>query len=687
MSVDQDSREPNHTSTEGTSPSASGPAGSLFEGQVGAFFLLSLLVRAEPRGLPGTIIERVEFQRASEGHPLDDVIVHAHNAQGKPAVLEVQVKRGLTFAPSDSIFRSVVGQILQASRKAEFLNSRYELAIAISRTSHKIDGPYQDVLTWARELGDAATFINRINRPGSASDSMRTFVNTFRSHLREEGVAHEDEFVWQLLRRLQILVFDFTANGSVSEVLARELCVRTLHSDDLSRAGELWAFLTELTMNIAASGGDRTRDSLRQDLQQTFRLAGDQYTFSARIALAEASRNALADIVDQVGGAKLTRHERIGSVRAALDSGRYLEIRGDAGVGKSGILKHFAQQASGESQVIVLSPGRTVKRGWLAMRGVLGFDGTAHELLSDLAANGGSVLFLDNLDFFDHEERLTAIDLFRETAKISGMSVIATARRDFGVAEPSWLPADVIAQLGRAEPVIVDELSQAETEELRNAAPQLTALLADNHPARQVARNLFRLSRLASLPCDAQTVSTEVEMAEQWWQTADGPKDDNHRDRTRVLRALAEQSLTSAGPLDASSLPTMALGALVTSQTLRDLGNDQVTFCHDVLRDWAIANFLSADPVLVDNLPLSQSAPVGLTRGVELAARMTIEHTEDITSWKPFTDVLSKEGNHSSWRRSALLALVRSEIGEKLLVRASGYLLAKACCKTQSPTP
>ncbi|MGD0404360.1 MAG: hypothetical protein ABSB66_14310 [Candidatus Acidiferrales bacterium] len=200
--------------TDGTSPAASGPAGSLFEGRVGAFYLLSLLVRAEPRGLPGTIIDRVEFQRASEGHPLDDVIVHAHDAHGKPAVLEIQVKKGITFAPSDPIFLAVVGQIIKASRKPEFLNSHYELAIAISKTSHKIDGAYQDVLTWARESGDAATFINRINRPGSANDAMRTFVNTFRSNLCEEGAAHDDQSVWQLLSRLNCCLEHGPAFGS-----------------------------------------------------------------------------------------------------------------------------------------------------------------------------------------------------------------------------------------------------------------------------------------------------------------------------------------------------------------------------------------------------------------------------------------------------------------------------------------
>ena len=286
--------------TQGTSPAASGPAGPHFEGQVGAFYLLSLLARAEPRGLPGTTIDRVEFQRAAEGHPLDDVIVQAHDAQGKPAVLEIQVKRSMTFAPSDPVFREVVEQIAKVLGKPEFSNARYELGIAISRTSQKIDGAYQDVLTWARQLGDAGTFMNRINRPGSANDDMRGFVKTFRSHLCEAGVPHEDETVWQILRRLQIFVFDYTALGSVSEELAKERAVRTLHADDASRAAELWSVLAELSLEIASSGGDRTRDRLLEDLRQkSFRLAADRHNLSARTALAEASRNALADISDR----------------------------------------------------------------------------------------------------------------------------------------------------------------------------------------------------------------------------------------------------------------------------------------------------------------------------------------------------------------------------------------------------
>jgi hypothetical protein len=358
-----------------TSPASSGPAGSLFEGQVGAHYLLSLLTGAEPRGLPGTTIDCVKLQRAAEGHPLDDIVVHAHDARGNPAVLEIQVKRSITFTPSDPVFRSVVAQIAEASLNPDFPATRYELAIAIARTSHKIDGAYQDVLTWARQLLSTATFFDRIERPGSANDDMRRFVQTFRSNLRDAGIADDDETVWRLLGRLQILVFDFTAQGSASEELAKERAVHALHPGQTPLAGTLWTTLIELALEIATSGGERNRQGLIGELtQRSFRMAADRRHFSARATIAEASRAALADIGDRVGNVTLTRPERVAAVHAALDQARYVEIRGDAGV-KSAVLKHFAEQTAFEARVIVFTPGRTIPRGWIALRAALGFDG------------------------------------------------------------------------------------------------------------------------------------------------------------------------------------------------------------------------------------------------------------------------------------------------------------------------
>ena len=71
-------------------------------------------------------------------------------------------------------------------------------------------------------------------------------------------------------------------------------------------------------------------------------------------------------------------------------------------------------------------------------------------------------------------------------------------------------------------------------------------------------------------------------MAEAWWQSADGAKDAGHRERARVLKALAEQALARADHLTVTGMPASAVDALIASESLRDLGNDRVAFRHDV---------------------------------------------------------------------------------------------------------
>jgi|GEM_PF-366916 len=664
--------------SQGSSPASTGPAGPQFEAQVGAHYLLTLLTNAEPRGLPGATIERIELQRAGEGYPLDDIVIHARDAVDRTAVLEIQVKRDITFAPNDTVFEDVVRQIARASERQGFIKTNHQLAIATAKISRKIAGPYQDVLKWARDLESSATFFERLGRHGAANDDMRSFVRTFRIRLAESGVTIDDDSVWNLLRRLQILVFDFTAEGSASAELARERALHALHEKDASDAGKLWAALIERAIALAATGGARTRSELQQELRTMgFSLAGDRRHGPARRALAEASARTLEHIDDRIGQVTLVRSERLAAVRTALDRGRFVEIRGDAGVGKSGLLKHFALQLRFEVRTIAVSPGHITPGGWSAMRSVLDFDGTVNEFLADIAAAGAAVLFIDNLDFFEDDERRTVIDLVDAVARVPGFSVVVTARRRFEDETVNWLPGEALDRLGRAEPVTVDELSASEVAALQKEAPQVAGLLAESHPAREVARNLYRLGRLLHLTGtggDARTLRTEIDMAEQWWKSADGPNDSLHRPRARLLRFMADRLLLSTRPVDVSSQPAEAVDALISSETLRELHPDEVAFRHDVLAEWAIGLFLSSEPATIDRLPLSEPAPPRLARAVELAARIALERSADSAQWEALLTRLSGAQIHRSWRRAVLLAVVRSETGKTLLARTSAPL-------------
>ena len=73
-----------------TNPASSGGAGPVFEAKVGASYLLSMLLEVEARGLPGCRIERIRLQRAEEGFPLDDIVIHGINRKGETASIEKQ---------------------------------------------------------------------------------------------------------------------------------------------------------------------------------------------------------------------------------------------------------------------------------------------------------------------------------------------------------------------------------------------------------------------------------------------------------------------------------------------------------------------------------------------------------------------------------------------------------------------
>src|SRR3546814_15995390 len=98
----------------------------------------------------------------------------------------------------------------------------------------------------------------------------------------------------------------------------------------------------------------------------------------------------------------------------------------------------------------------------------------------------------------------------------------------------------------------------------------LRALLAADHPAAPIARNLYRLSRLLKVP-NAAVIRTEAALAEHWWRTADGAPNAEVRAAQRILSDLAECALTGQDQLELPS-DSAARSPLLRSLTLQ-IGN------------------------------------------------------------------------------------------------------------------
>ena len=122
----------------------------------------------------------------------------------------------------------------------------------------------------------------------------------------------------------------------------------------------------------------------------------------------------------------------------------------------------------------------------------LGYQGTPDDFLRRLAASGSTTAFIDNLDRYTDEERVTVKDVLRLASRIAGLSVVAHNHTSAARPDDNWLPFEAVSAFGGETTVLIEELSENDLQELRTSEPRLRPLLADAHPAKSVARNLFR---------------------------------------------------------------------------------------------------------------------------------------------------------------------------------------------------
>ncbi|GLV20541.1 hypothetical protein TomMM35A_04010 [Sphingobium sp. TomMM35A] len=363
-------------------------------------------------------------------------------------------------------------------------------------------------------------------------------------------------------------------------------------------------------------------------------------------------------------------------MEAARDAHRLIEITGKPGVGKSWVLRHLAERQAREGHVIVLDPIGTPDGGWAALGQRLNVPGTARDFLGDIAASGGGVLFIDGVEMFaTAERRRTVNDVLREVASIEGFSVVISTRPDQGVEGGNWLAEDALSVLGAPHPVIVGELDDDEVAVLIALAPELRVLLAADHPAAAISRNLYRLTQLLKVPSSVD-IRTEAALADHWWKSADGAKLQDVRAAQRILTDLAEAALAGRDTIDATT-DSSARDHLLRSLTLNEPTRDKLAFYHDVLRDWAIGARLNEDLSLPDGLDLTFPPSPRVARGIEFAGRLALEKGTDGSDWQALLAALSRTGAHDAWRRQALLAIVRSELSAELLARCSAALLAQ----------
>ncbi len=668
-----------------SSPVSTGGEGTRLEHEVGAFYLALLLLNAVPRGLDGGIIREVRFQRLYAGELLDDIVVIVELPDGD-AKLAVQYKRDLSFGKNDKTFDEVLKACWGTFKSTGFRLGRDRMGIGRALYNKTVDEHYQRVLSWARHSTGANNFLERVSKEKLSSGSQRSFLNLIRDKLNiYSGGTVSDDDLWNFLRSLVILRFDFHVDGSADYHYTAELLRTVLTAEHKPRAEEILGKLDRYAGESAATAGGFTGEQLRDRLlSEGISLTPAPNCLEDLHRLNDHARYVLAEIRNDIGGVCLNRTALVARAQAALSEHKLLEIVGPPGAGKSALLKALIENAQGQGGVMVLSGERLEGFGWSGFSGELQLARRLPELLSALSSSPHPCIFIDGADKVSEPGAQRIIrDLLTDLKNVTGgkerWSVALTAREENLDSLHSWFDWRALS------PPATFNVTELEADEVGLVAAQngyLQPFLEMPH-LQAIIRNPFMLNilvdeRILTAETDPETVATESELRNLWWERVVGATGASGRARQLVLLQLGAQVVRRpGGQIIAEAAHTGALFSLEADRIVRREPNrDVYRFGHDLLEDWVLCRVLDQQRSNLPGYLKEIGQPMGALHAVQLLGCSLLELNESSDEWLSLIQTIERDaGLQPRWKHALQVAPLLSAKVKALLERLAGSLL------------
>jgi predicted AAA+ superfamily ATPase len=687
--------------TKLASPFSTGSGGPDFERRVGAYFLATVLLRAVPRGQEAGIAREARFQQLYDNEPLDDLVVFSDLPVGEtkltlpkfPLQIEtaktaLQIKRDLVFGEKDKTFDEVIRACWETLKSPKFNLGIDRFGIVIGLYSKKIDEHYQSVLRWAQNSANAAAFLSRVSQERLSNKTQADFVQLIKTKLdRYQGSSVNDDDIWNFLRSMVILHFDFHTGSSRDYAYIIEMLSHLLPPEKKTEAPHLFSALCDYAADTNRTAGNFDSVNLRQKLQFSFALlpAPDCRTDLKR--LREHADFVLRDIRTDIGGFVLNRSSVVADAREMMQKTPLLELVGSPGAGKSAVLKALIESQRGEGFVIVLAWDRISGTDWNSFASTLQLTQPLNQLLLAVSSSSQPSIFIDGVDrIIDKGKQNVVNDLLRSLANVPlsqdgsrHWTVVISVREENRAELYKWLDWRV---LGKPEMLLIPELKEEELESIAEHSPRLKPLLTLSQ-LEPIVKNPFMLSLLEDqrmLP-DAEVlppIATEIEVSQIWWENLVGQDGVLGRTRQQSLLNLGEQAVESPGRrLLGKDISSEALLSLESDRILlRVRGRDVYRFSHDLLEDWVLCRVLDQYREDLALYLQKWGQPFGLFRTVQLLGASLLEEEETAEAWMQLIEQIEQATELSPrWRQALLTAPLVSPRARDLLDKAEPLLV------------
>jgi hypothetical protein len=236
----------------------------------------------------------------------------------------------------------------------------------------------------------------------------------------------------------------------------------------------------------------------------------------------DISQQSLELVSKMIDGVELSRPILHKEFEDKLNSGRFIQITGLSGTGKSVLLRQIAESKANDLPFLFIKSDQlTGSNNWLEYLSRVGLPSfSISEWLISLEAVGGvPIVYIDGIDRVSENSKPIIEDLIRTIFNNPDLTnwKIVTTLRDTGL-EPLKVWIGTLLKNINIQTINIELLNDDECYELAQQIPSIEKLIFSESNVRKIIRRPFFAKVLTSLKSNDFEPESELELIDAWWE-------------------------------------------------------------------------------------------------------------------------------------------------------------------------
>lgn len=685
-----------------------GGGGTNFEQSVQSAFLTTLIIHGNAPCIPNSEVIEVAFQTTNRGYETDDLLVITKSPIGQHRLL-IQAKHNISFTAENETFKEVIKAFWKDYNNcSKFDKSKDKLLVIKSGMTKDERNHLKSLFNWAVNHATEVDFLSEVNRISGKKERLEVFKELLKE--ANENTAVSDKELWEFLKCLDVLEYDFLNQGSVDETYFLNLIKLSKSKNSTATDKEIWNSILAYASTLNKDGGSATLESIKdKDFFLHFDSSHLGPYFKAVQKLKSDSQEILRPIKTSIGKEgnelRLRRTETRERILEGLSSSQLTLITGKPGAGKSAKIKEILQADFPNASTFVFRADQFNESTLANVLSSQGINESIHEIFSCISLIPEKLIFIDSLEkLLEADPECAFKQLLALLKEHPEIKVIASSRKyaidlitlKFGIEKNNTSIIDI------------PTLDEAELKLVSEKFPQLNTVLKNDKIKKllQSPKYLdFSILAISKTKDDYANVSL-IEFKDKLWNSL-VVDSTNTRNGLPIKResAFMEIAVKRAKEMKLFTKPDKS-----DAEAIACLEQDEIVFqenqdrkyspTHDILEDWALVKYVFSK---FEDFPKPKDlfSNLGNEPAIRRAFRLWVEDYLIDNSSKInelIKATVSDSAIEKYWADELLVAVFKSENSASFFISFEKELLAnngtflnrclhiiKTCCKESDP--